>query len=658
MDKNHAAYPELENIKSSPSEPEISHKESGSGMIRKVVYVLGIAFAVFNVMALVVFSLSPWVYLATCLAFTVVISLLVCPGPFGKPSSFLNIIFNLLVAAAGLIALIHYATSYEAMLYRTTINPTTMDIFSSIALVAVCLEVCRRTTGWGLAIVGAAFLAYALLGQFIPGMMGHSPISFTRICLRLYNDSGIFGTPLDAACTYVFLFIIFGEFLNRFGGGDVFMELATGVAGHYRGGPAKVAVLSSALFGTIAGSSIANVAATGSFTIPLMKRVGYRPAFAGAVEAAASTGGQIMPPVMGATAFILAEMVGVSYSEVALKSLIPALLYFFSVLIMVDCEALKSKLMGIPKSELPNIKILLRKRWAYIMPIIVIFISLLGFGVSTSRAAMYGVLTTILVPFLSPGVKVTFKQCLDAMSSASVNVLSIISACAVAGIVIGVLGLTGLGGKVGTILLDISGGYTMPMLFSGMILSIILGMGLPSAAAYIIAASVVGPALTLTGLPMLHVHMFICYYAVLSVVTPPVALASYTAAGIAGANANKVGFEAFRLTLAGFLVPFMFIYSPALLLEGSAAEVVLACITATIGVVFLGCGLHRYFFGLLNPLQALLFIVAAILTLDSGVLTDLIGLACAAAACLHPVQRKNILAWLRSSRSSARSTAS
>lgn len=624
--------------------------------LARVSTVLALSFSLFTLVTLVLFPLPPWMQLSSCLAFTIVLTLMLRPGPFGAADSIPNVLFNLVLGAGCLVALFHYATDFENMLYRITMDPTTLDVASSFILVIGCIEICRRTTGWGLTLVAVGFLTYALLGQYIPGDLGHGGFKPVRVFTQLYNDAGIFGTPLDAACTYVFLFIIFGEFLNRFGGGEVFMELATGVAGHYRGGPAKVAVLSSALFGTIAGSSIANVAATGSFTIPLMKRVGYRPAFAGAVEAAASTGGQIMPPVMGATAFIMAEMVGVSYAEVALKSLIPALLYFFAVLVMVHCEALKSNLKGIPKSELPDVGQLMRRRWAYLLPILVIFVALLGFGVSTSRAAMCGIAATVLVPFISPGVRVSFAQCALAFVESSKNILSIIAACGVAGIVIGVLGITGLGGKIGTLLLDISYGHIFPMLLAGMVLSIVLGMGLPSAAAYIIAASVVGPALTLAGLPMLSVHMFICYYAVLSVVTPPVALASYTAAGIAGANANTVGMEAFRLTLAGFLVPFMFIYSPALILEGSTLEVTWSCITATMGIVFLGCGLQRYCFGLLNPIQSILLLVAAVLSIYSGIITDGIGFLCAAIALSFPVQRRTLETWFAAHRTHSKVT--
>lgn len=316
-------------------------------------------------------------------------------------------------------------------------------------------------------------------------------------------DTGIFGSTLEAACSYVFLFIIFGGFLSGFGGGDVFIELANGLAGRYRGGPAKVAVLSSALLGTIVGNAIANVATTGSFTIPLMKKVGYRPAFAGAVEAAASTGGQIMPPVMGAVAFVMAEMVGLQYSRIALAAAIPAVLYFFSVLIMVDCEAARYGLNGEDPARLPNVRMLLRRKWAYLFPIVVIFVALLGFGVSTSRAALLGIATTLIIPFVARGTDISLKKCIDALAVSGRDILSIIAACAVAGIIIGVLGLTGLGSKIGMLMMAVAHGNLLIMLIASMIFSIILGMGMPTVAAYIVAASVVAPPLVQAGLPML-----------------------------------------------------------------------------------------------------------------------------------------------------------
>lgn len=355
-----------------------------------------------------------------------------------------------------------------------------------------------------------------------------------------------------------------------------------------------------------------------------------------------------MPPVMGAVAFVMAEMVGLQYSHIALAAAIPAILYFFSIIIMVDCEAARYGLSGEDPSRLPNVRMLLRSKWAYLFPIVVIFVALLGFGVSTSRAALLGIATTLIIPFLSPGANVTLKKCIDALAISGKDILSIIAACAVAGIIIGVLGMTGLGAKIGMLMMAVAQGNLLVMLIASMIFSIILGMGMPTVAAYIVAASVVGPPLVQAGLPMLHAHLFICYFAIFSAVTPPVALTAYTAAGIAGANPNKVGIEAFKLCLAAFIVPYMFIYSPALLMEGPLLGSAYAALTAFIGVIFLGSAIQGWFFGLLNPVQRLLLGVAALLSIHSGALTDAIGLALALlTVVLSATQRSNIADFIR-----------
>lgn len=619
-----------------------------ASLARKAAYALAALFSLFCLGTMLAYHLDPWIQLPLCLAVTVVLIGLTRPGPIGDTWTPLNIALTLLVVAATLFSCVYYSLNFEVLIYRVTFAPTFWDIFASCALILACLDVCYRTTGLPLTVVAAAFLLYAFFGQFIPGPFGHGGYSFYRITTYCFMDTGLFGTALEAACSYVFLFIIFGGFLSSFGGGDVFIELANGLAGRYRGGPAKVAVLSSALLGTIVGNAIANVATTGSFTIPLMKKIGYRPAFAGAVEAAASTGGQIMPPVMGAVAFVMAEMVGLQYSRIALAAAIPALLYFFSIIIMVDCEAARCGLDGEAPEKLPDVRRLLRSKWAYLFPIVVIFVALLGFGVSTSRAALFGIAATLVIPFLSPGAEVTLRKCVDALAVSGKDILSIIAACAVAGIIIGVLGMTGLGSKIGMLMMSVAQGNLFVMLVASMIFSIILGMGMPTVAAYIVAASVVGPPLVQAGLPMLHAHLFICYFAIFSAVTPPVALTAYTAAGIAGANPNSVGVEAFKLCLAAFIVPYMFIYSPALLMEGPALGSAYATLTAVIGVVFLGSAIQGWFFGLLNPAQRLLLGAAALLFIHSGAVTDSIGLGLAVlAVLLSPTQRNNIAAFAR-----------
>ena len=616
--------------------------------IKKTAYVLATLFSLFCLGTMLVFHLAPWIQLSFCLAATVILIGLTRPGPFGRTWTPLNIGVTLAVTTATIFSCIYYSLNFEDLIYRITFAPTSLDIFASCALILACLDICYRVTGLPLTVVAGVFLLYALFGQYIPGQFGHGGYSFYRITTYCFMDTGIFGNTLEAACSYVFLFIIFGGFLSGFGGGDVFIELANGLAGRYRGGPAKVAVLSSALLGTIVGNAIANVATTGSFTIPLMKKVGYRPAFAGAVEAAASTGGQIMPPVMGAVAFVMAEMVGLQYSRIALAAAIPAVLYFFSVLIMVDCEAARYGLNGEDPARLPNVRMLLRRKWAYLFPIVVIFVALLGFGVSTSRAALLGIATTLIIPFVARGTDISLKKCIDALAVSGRDILSIIAACAVAGIIIGVLGLTGLGSKIGMLMMAVAHGNLLIMLIASMIFSIILGMGMPTVAAYIVAASVVAPPLVQAGLPMLHAHLFICYFAIFSAVTPPVALTAYTAAGIAGANPNSTGIEAFKLCLAAFIVPFMFVYSPALLMEGSAPEISYAAFTAFIGVIFLGSSIQGWFFGLLRPAQQILLGIAALMTIHSGMLTDLIGLGLLLAVILiSPAQRRHFFNFFK-----------
>ena len=631
-----------------PETSDASTQKKRASFIEKAVYVLAALFSLYCLTTMLVFHTDPWIQLSFSLGVTILLIGLTRPGPIGNTWTPLNMVITAFVVVAAIFSCIYYSLNFEVLIYRITFAPTFWDIFASCILIIACLDVCYRTTGLPLTIVACVFLLYALFGQYIPGQFGHGGYSFYRITTYCFMDTGLFGSALETACSFVFLFIIFGGFLSSFGGGDVFIELATGLAGRYRGGPAKVAVISSALLGTIVGNAIANVATTGSFTIPLMRKVGYRPAFAAAVEAAASTGGQIMPPVMGAVAFVMAEMVGLQYSHIALAATIPAVLYFFSIIVMVDCEAARHNLNGEDPALLPNVRKLLRYKWAYLFPIVVIFVALLGFGVSTSRAALLGIATTLIIPFLAPGANVTFRKCADALAISGQDILSIIAACAVAGIIIGVLGMTGLGAKIGMLMMAVAQGNLFVMLVASMIFSIILGMGMPTVAAYIVAASVVGPPLVQAGLPMLHAHLFICYFAIFSAVTPPVALTAYTAAGIANANPNKVGIEAFKLCLAAFIVPYMFVYSPALLLEGSALGSAYTTLTAVIGIIFLGSAIQGWFFGLLNPVQRLLLGAAALLFIHSGVLTDSIGLGLALAAImLSTTQRSNIAAFIR-----------
>lgn len=610
---------------------ETSGKRTLSPLISMVVFILGICYAAFNLTHLLIHSFGPWVHLPINLCFASILTLLCYNSLFEKRPK-LAIAIDIVLMIMAISSTLYYAIEYQEMIFRQGSYSAPLDILFATLIVIVSLEITRRASGGALTIVAMAFLLYAIFGKYIPGYLGHSGFSYERVMAYLYSDVGIFGSALSAAASYVFLFILFGSFLEKMGGGQVFIDLATGVAGHKRGGPAKVAVIASALFGTISGSSVANVAGTGTFTIPMMKKLGYQPHFAGAVEAAASTGGQIMPPVMGSTAFILAEIVGVTYSMLALKAVVPAVLYFLAVFIMVDLEAVRTNLVGVPLDQLPNTRKIIKEKWAFFLPIIVIFFMLLVLKTSTSRAAVLGIAATFIGPvFFSRGIKLTAKKVLDSVHGGSMGVLNIIAACTSAGVIIGVLAMTGLGLKVGTLLVKLSQGSTFLMLIAAMVLTIILGMGLPTAAAYIIAASVVGPALTQAGIPMLTAHLFILYFAVTAMVTPPVALASYTAAGIAGCSASKVGWAGLKLSIAGFIVPFMFVYGPGMILEGGAANIIYAIICSLIGIILLAFTSegYAYFIGKLNILQRIIIFAASICIMLPGFTTDLIGVIAA-----------------------------
>ena len=615
---------------------ETSGKRTLSPATSKIVFVLGICYAAFNLTHLLIHSFGPWIHLPVNLCFASVLTL-ICYNSLFERRRKLAMAVDLLLILMTVSSTLYYALEYQEMIFRQGSFSTLLDIVFATFIIIVSFEITRRASGAALSIVAAVFLLYAIFGKYIPGYLGHSGFSYERVMAYLYSDVGIFGSALSAAASYVFLFILFGSFLERLGGGQVFIDLATGVAGSTRGGPAKVAVMASALFGTISGSSVANVAGTGTFTIPMMKKLGYKPHFAGAVEAAASTGGQIMPPVMGSTAFILAEIVGVTYSTLALKAVVPAVLYFLAVFLMVDLEAVRTNLVGVPKDQLPDARKIMKEKWAFFLPIIVIFFTLLVLKTSTSRAAVLGIAATFIGPiFFSRGTRLSAKKVLDSVHGGSMGVLNIIAACTSAGVIIGVLAMTGLGLKIGTLLVKLSQGNLFPMLLAAMVLTIILGMGLPTAAAYIIAASVVGPALTQAGIPMLTAHLFIFYFAVTAMVTPPVALASYTAAGIAGCSASKVGWAGLKLSIAGFIVPFMFVYGPGMILDGSPYNIIYSIGCSLIGILLLALASegYVYFIGKLNIAQRVCIFAAAICIMLPGFATDAIGVVAAIAVFL------------------------
>lgn len=506
------------------------------------------------------------------------------------------------------------------------------NAYAAFVAVLLILELTRRVAGNALVVIAAIFVGYSFIGPYMPGFLAHQGFDFQRFFSYVYTDAGILGPTTAVSSTYIILFIIFAAFLQASKVGDYFVNFAFAAAGKARGGPAKVAVFASGLMGMINGTSAGNVVATGSLTIPLMKKVGYPGKSAGAIEAAASTGGQIMPPIMGAGAFIMAEITGIPYSEIAVAALIPAILYFLSTYLMVDLEAARLGMRGMREDELPKFANMVKQVYLFI-PIIILIVALFV-GYSVIRAGTLATAAAAVVSWLSPN-KMGPKQVFKAFDLAGVMSIQIITVCACAGIIVGVIALTGVGARFSSVLLDIAASSQLIALFFAMCISILLGMGMPTTAAYAVAASVVAPGLIQLGIPDLVAHFFVFYFAVVSAITPPVALASYAAAGISGANPMETSVTSFKIGLTAFIVPFMFFYNTALLMEGEWYVIAQALVTACIGVYFLACAIQGWFVGkLANWIVRVMLFVAALLAIEGGWMTDVSAIALAVGAYL------------------------
>ena len=437
-------------------------------------------------------------------------------------------------------------------------------LFGTLAIILV-IDACRRIMGMGLVMLVGAFLAYAYWGHLIPGLAGHVEMGYSYIVSHLFMSSdGIFGTPMIVAASYVMLFVLFGTFMEATNGTDLLMRLSQRSLGWTRGGAAKMSVLVSSLFGTISGAAVANVVTVGSLTIPLMKRTGFSGTSAGGIEAAASTGGQIMPPVMGAAAFIMAAMLGVPYADVALGAVVPAALFYMSLLIAVDLQAKALKIHGLPVKDLPSLKGIPKKSWALLSPIVLLVYLLMVVGISAALAGLYTVIATCLIGFLIIG-KPFGRRMIIAFRSGALAMLQVSIAVAAAGIIIGVISSTGLDSKFSTLILKATAGNLLLTLISVAVAAIILGMGMPTVGVYLILAILIAPALIDLGVTPLAAHMFIFYFGIMSTITPPVAISAFAAAGLANSSPTATGVAAFRLAAAGFIIPFLFVYSPTLL---------------------------------------------------------------------------------------------
>ena len=530
---------------------------------------------------------------------------------------------------------------YQAIMTTRGGIPNTLDIVFSIMTVVLVVEAARRVMGWMLPILGLIFLSYPFVSHFewMPDRLLTRPYTFSDIFGQMYlKTEGLYSSAIGASVTFIFLFILFGAFLAKSGMGKLFNDLAMALAGHKQGGPAKVAVISSGFMGSINGTAVANVVGTGSFTIPLMKKIGYHKNFAGAVEASASVGGQILPPVMGASAFIMAETTGVSYGTIALAAVLPALLYYLGVMAQVHFRAGRDHLKGVPKADLPRVKEVLKERGHLLFPIVALVFFLFQ-SIPVSYAAVYTILLTIVVAAFRKSTRMGPKEILEALADGAKQSLSVMAACAVVGIIIGVVSLTSVGSVMTSSIMSIGAGSLFLTLFFTMIASMILGMGLPSIPAYIITATMAAPALANFDIPILVAHMFVFYFGLFANITPPVALAAFAGAGIAGGDPMRTGFLALRLSLAGFIVPFLFVYNPAMLMIDTtdiavnakefalpAWNVILSItVTSIVGILALGAAVEGYFKTALSWFWRIFLGVGAFMMIVPETMTDIIG---------------------------------
>jgi TRAP transporter 4TM/12TM fusion protein len=599
----------------------------GSVALRWLINAVAIAMSLYHMYVAAFGPPEAIIFRGTHLLFALTLVFLLYPmKPRGAPGWRAA---DLLLLALGYSFVLHIFTNYEYFTNRIIYidDLTTADKFYAIVAVAIVLEATRRVIGLALPLTAVAFLIYA--------------IGFTRITPQVlmeqlyFSTEGIFGSTLGVSASYVMLFVLFGSFMERSGTGQLFMDFSMSLTGHTAGGPGKVAIVSSALFGTVSGSAVANVMVDGPITIPLMKRTGFRPPFAAAVEAVASTGGQIMPPVMGAAAFVMAEFLAVPYAQVALWAAIPALLYYVSLFFAVHFDAKRYKLAGVPRSELPRFFRVMAVRGHLFVPIFVVLFGLI-LGYSAPLCALAGALTCIPMALLRASTRggIGWRNVFDALVDGARNTLSVAMACACAGIVIGCVTITGLGITFTQFVIVLAQSSLVAALVLTAVAGIVLGMGMPTTPSYIVMVSLLVPAIIKLGAIPPAAHMFAFYFAILSAITPPVALAVFAAAGLAKSDLWATGWQAVRIAAATYIVPFMFVFEPSLMLIGDWFESLTSSASAVVGVMCLAAGLQGYLFREARWWERTVLVAAALLLIKPGYISDAIGLVLLAGVVL------------------------
>ena len=598
------------------------------GALRALVRAVAAAMAIYHILVLgrfFGFVTDPQKLYAMHLTFVAVLAFLLIPGRKGsvRPGW-----VDWLLILAALVPVTYNFLVFEELTGRAGVFPTRGDVIVGVLLVIVTLESSRRATGWSLPILILIFAIYPFIGPYLPGLLAHRGFSFNTVISFLFSDNAIYGIPIQVSARDVYLFILFGAFLEGSGIGKFIVDLGLSVAGGRRGGPAKVSIVTSAMFGTVSGSSAANVMVDGVINIPLMKATGFKGAVAGGIEAMNSTGGQIVPPVMGAAAFLMADILGVPYSRVALAAVGPALLYYVAAYWMIDLYAASQGLRGLPRKDLPRFASIMVQHGYMLTPLVVLLYLIMVTGASPFRAALYALALTVAVSFLRADTRLNLVRIVSAMEEGAKRTIEIGVSCAAAGIIVGVLSLTGLGGKFSEVLINLTGGSLLLALLGTMVAAIILGTGLPTTAAYAIGASVLAPALIKLGAIPLAAHMFLFYFSVISAVTPPVAFASFAAASIAKAPMWDTSIESMRFGIAGYVVPFMLVYGPSLLVGVTPwPETVLALATGTLGTLALAAATIGYLTRKATVPERIALLAASLLLIKPGLGTDLIGLA-------------------------------
>ncbi len=595
-----------------------SNTRQFNGVPKNVIKYMLVAFSIYAIWMNVFSSLPEQIRRASFIGIIVFMAFILYPAR-KRGTDKLNYIpfYDFILGIVGGGTFFYFVFNFQEIVNRAG-RATTIDVVVGIIGILILFEICRRVVGVPILVVVACFIIYAFYSGF----------SLKRIIAHLfYTTEGVIGTPLGVCSTFIVLFILFGSFLDKTGVGRFFIEIANSIAGAATGGPAKVAVIASALQGMISGSSVANTVGSGSFTIPMMKKTGYPPEFAAAVEASASTGGQIMPPIMGAAAFLMAEMTGVSYSKIVIAAVLPAFLYFTGIFLMVHFEAKKLGLKGLNKDEIPGFFKLMLSRGYLLLPLIVLVYCMMT-GYTSSMSACYAIVASIIVSMFRKDTRMNLNSFFEALENGAKNTIGVAIACSMAGIIVGVVSLTGLGLKLATGLLTLSGGITILALFFTMIACIILGMGVPTTANYVIMATITAPIVIKLGIPMLAAHMFVFYFGIVADITPPVALAAYAGSAIAKCNPLKAGFTATRIAITAFIIPYVFAFNPQMLLGqgGGIIEAATITITAFIGMLGISTGMEGFMKTKLAVWERVLCIGAGLLLIKPGMLTDVIGI--------------------------------